>query len=168
MYKSRKYFILDRKPLEPDSELLLSLRPGDTALFNEIIKKGQRSDDFVNFFRQKGISIKSIDFDQFLDLPPDSVILTKREIQLKRKYDKLWEQEVALVIEEKSHESADKALSEKRNLELHNKLLTRNPYLFIMYPIYKYDGYTLVMFNLKACRACEIVFKYEICALDRN
>lgn len=164
-YKSRKYYLDsgDNKTQLVTSEMLKKMRSTDTSLVKEIFRKGTENEDYVSFFQQKGISIKAISFDQFVDLPNDTVLLTKREMRLKKKYDTLWERENALLIAEKYDNSLSKKINKKKFEKLHEKLLTQNPYLFIMYPIFKYSNYILVMFEVITCRRCERVFNYDLC-----
>ncbi len=122
-YKSRKYYFVnewDSIPLAPRLELLDSIAPQDTILIKEIIQKGTKITDFTSFFRQKGISISPIRYDQFIELPDDTVYLTKRETRLKKRFDELWEEEGILGGTDKSHESVDRKLN-KRNITLYIK-----------------------------------------------
>ena len=116
-YKSRKYYLLDwngPEPLLPKADLLQNVTSKDSALLQEITQKGQRSNDYGNLFLQKGVSIKPIKFDDFVDLPPDTVLLTTREKRLKIKYDRLWKLENDLTIAGKSCTSIDKQLTKKK------------------------------------------------------
>jgi hypothetical protein len=170
-YRTRKYYVLDTGDSTLSlslSEVIQNIKSRDTSLVQELIKKGTIYRDYVAFFRQKGISVKLINYDQFVALPFDTVILTKRESRLRKKYDRLWEKENAVRAAEKYDRSLERKINKMKFEHLHEKLLTQNPYLFIMYPIYKYNANELIMYVLKGCRSCEGFFTYEICDTNFN
>src|ERR1700733_10569397 len=99
-YKSRKYCFLDTTDNRTHltiPDLLQYMESQDTSLAKEIMQNGAKSGDYVSLFRQKGISIRAKSFNQFDALPNDTVLLTKREIRLKKKYDSLWSKISALI-----------------------------------------------------------------------
>ncbi len=162
--KDRSVFLLDR-PLRIQNleDILSEVDPKDTASVRTIIQDGSVDENYISLLNQKGFQIKKINtIEEFYLLPPDSTILTAKEIRIVNEYWALSRKADSLNIQNKSSNRIIKKMRKKKYVEVMRKAGTMSPILFGMYPIYKYQGKTLLMYSITV-KQHSIPFVYEIC-----
>lgn len=162
MLKQRSYFVLDSILQLNLSNVLPNIDSQDTSLVKDIIGKGKEDDDYMTFFESQGIAIKKIGLDQFSSFKKDTS-LTKKDRRILKQQEKLYQQylDVDSLNPERIIIAVNKKLNKPKFKKLQNKLDSRTPVLFKMYPIYRYKNKILLMylisFNMRTS------FLYEIC-----
>jgi hypothetical protein len=163
MQKKDKCYLIDSNIHNYTIESTLnSINPKDTAIASMIISNGDKDENYLKYFQEQGISIKKMGLDQFLSMPKDKIILTKEEQELNRKYRKLIKQSHDLAAKDKISNKINNQLEEKKYLNLLRKIETFRSLLFVMYPIYRYQNYTLVMYSVYI-KSGYGSFNYKIC-----
>jgi hypothetical protein len=162
--KDRSIYLLDTVlTFQNINEIQSDIKPEDSALVRKIIKNGTLDKDYLAFFQRRGYpQIKKITLKDFDDLPRDSTILTKKEQYLSDQYYRISAEHDSLLFHDKPTARLDKQMRKRKYVKVLLKELTEYPILFGMYPIYRYQNYTLIMYLIKVNGNTK-PFLYEIC-----
>jgi hypothetical protein len=146
--KDRAVFLLDSVIAFDKQDALTYIHPEDSALVGAILQKGVPDEDYTAFFQRKGYKITKIRQADFNHLRPDTTILSETNKRLLKEYYSLSKRSIALMTEGKSSTRLDKKMRRRKYLKALEKEDCEYPILFAMYPIYRYQQFTLVMYHI--------------------
>ena len=163
--KNRKYYLLDSSnSILNFEEIKSELKSKDTAFVRLMIEKGKENENYLELFLSRGVLIKKIGFDEFYKLPKDSVVWSRKEKRRLKRNEELLNEYKFLIINDKPTASISKKLGKSKFTKLVDKFESSNPYLFVMYPMYTYENFTLLMYSIyTGNKRIGIAFIYEIC-----